>query len=160
MREELILLQWLSSILGNNIGRARDQTSGLLFSSPVRYPLSYGARLVKGENTMLWRVKANRKTNSSKRWFSTINHIFPKQYTVKPVLETTCINLYSINTHFDAYTTDSFWKQFLLFPQCFLLNQKIVSSSVNIFDIISLFDAELEEPRTGIWGKGLRDHLL
>ena len=32
-------------------------------------------------------------------------------------------------------------EQFLLFPQCFLLNQKIVSLLVNIFDIISLFAA-------------------
>ena len=37
-------------------------------------------------------------------------------------------------------------KQFLIFPQCFPLNQKIVSPFVNIFDIISLFDAELQEP--------------
>ena len=31
-------------------------------------------------------------------------------------------------------------EQFLLFPQCFLLNQIIVSPFFNIFDIISLFD--------------------
>ena len=65
--------------------------------------------------------------------------------------------LYTIDTHFDASTTDSFLnvvgtgeiarnKQFLLFPQCFLLNQEIVSPFVNIFDIISLFAVELEEP--------------
>ena len=36
-------------------------------------------------------------------------------------------------------------EQFLLFPQRFLLSQKIVSPFVNIFDII-LFAAELEEP--------------
>ena len=36
-------------------------------------------------------------------------------------------------------------KQFLLFPQCFLLYQKIVFIFINIFDIISLFAAELEE---------------
>ena len=41
-------------------------------------------------------------------------------------------------------------EQFLLFPQCFLLNQKIVSPFVNIFDIISLFAAELEEPKIGV----------
>ena len=41
-------------------------------------------------------------------------------------------------------------EQFLLFPQCFLLNQKIVSPFVNIFDIISLFAAELEESKIGI----------
>ena len=36
-------------------------------------------------------------------------------------------------------------EQFLLFPLCFLYNQKIVSSYVNIFSIISLFAAELEQ---------------
>ena len=41
-------------------------------------------------------------------------------------------------------------EQFLLFPQCFLLNQKIVSPFVNIHDIISLFAAELKEPKTGM----------
>ena len=46
-------------------------------------------------------------------------------------------------------------KQFLPFPQCFLLNQIIVSLFVHIFDIISLFDTELEEPKIGISGKGL-----
>ena len=46
-------------------------------------------------------------------------------------------------------------KQFLLFQQCFLLFQIIVSPFVHIFDIISLFAAELEEPKIGIRGKGL-----
>ena len=41
-------------------------------------------------------------------------------------------------------------KQFLLFPQCFLLYQKIVSPFVNIFDFISFFAAELEEPKIGM----------
>ena len=41
-------------------------------------------------------------------------------------------------------------EQFLLFPQCFLLNQKIESPFVNIFDIISLFAAELEGRKIGI----------
>ena len=31
----------------------------------------------------------------------------------------------------------------------------IVSPFVHIFDIISFFAAELEEPKIGIWGKGL-----
>ena len=35
-------------------------------------------------------------------------------------------------------------EQFLLFPQCFVLNQIIVSPFVHIFDIISLFVAELK----------------
>ena len=38
-------------------------------------------------------------------------------------------------------------EQFLLFPQCFLLNQRIVSPFVSIYDIISLFAAELEKPK-------------
>ena len=46
-------------------------------------------------------------------------------------------------------------EQFFLFPQCFLLNQKIVSPFVNIYDFISLFAAEMEEPKIGISGKGL-----
>ena len=46
-------------------------------------------------------------------------------------------------------------EQFLLFTQCFLLEQIIVSPSVHIFDI-SLFAAELEKPKIGISGKGLR----
>ena len=47
-------------------------------------------------------------------------------------------------------------EQFLFFPQCFLLNQIIISPFVHILDIISLFAAELEEPKIGISGKGLR----
>ena len=42
-----------------------------------------------------------------------------------------------------------------LFQQCFLLNQILVSPFVNIFAIISLFAAELEEPKIGISGKRL-----
>ena len=41
-------------------------------------------------------------------------------------------------------------EQFLLFSQCFLLNQEIVSPFVNIFVIISLFAAALEETVIGI----------
>ena len=43
-------------------------------------------------------------------------------------------------------------EQFLLFPQCFLPNQIIVSPFVHIFEAISLFAAELEEPKIGIQG--------
>ena len=46
-------------------------------------------------------------------------------------------------------------EQFLLFPQCFVLNQKIVYPLVNIFDIISLFASELEEAKIGLSDKGL-----
>ena len=41
-------------------------------------------------------------------------------------------------------------EQFLLFPQCFLLNQIIVSLIVCIFDIIYLFAAELEALKIGM----------
>ena len=46
-------------------------------------------------------------------------------------------------------------EQFLLCPQCFLLKQIVVSPFVHVFAIISLFAAELEEPKIGISGKGL-----
>ena len=45
-------------------------------------------------------------------------------------------------------------KQFLLFPQCFLLPLITASPFAHIFDIVSLFAAELEEPKIGISGKG------
>ena len=48
------------------------------------------------------------------------------------------------------------YEQFLLFQRCFLLNQKIACPFINIFDIISLFAAELEEPKIGISDKRLR----
>ena len=51
-------------------------------------------------------------------------------------------------------------EQFLLFPQCFQLNQIILRPFVHIFDIISLFAALLEEPKIGISGKGLKFILL
>ena len=50
-------------------------------------------------------------------------------------------------------------EQFLLFPR-FLLNQKIVSPFINIVDIIFLFATELEEPKIGISGKGLKHGIV
>ena len=50
-------------------------------------------------------------------------------------------------------------KQFLLFPQCFLLNQITVSPFVHIFDVVSLFAAEFEDPKIGISGKRLNTYL-
>ena len=44
VREERFLPKCLSSILGKNIGRAGNRTSDLLFLSPQRHRLSYGAR--------------------------------------------------------------------------------------------------------------------
>ena len=51
-------------------------------------------------------------------------------------------------------------EQFLLFPQCFLLNQIIVSSFVNNLDRTSLFVAEFEKPKIGISGKGLSTNFI
>ena len=48
-------------------------------------------------------------------------------------------------------------EQFLLFPQCFLLNEKLASQFVNIYDIISLFTAESEKPKISMRGKGLNN---
>ena len=45
---------------------------------------------------------------------------------------------------------------FFFSQQCFLFNQIIVFLIVYIFDIISLFAAELEEPKIKIWSKGLK----
>ena len=47
-------------------------------------------------------------------------------------------------------------EQFLLFPQCFQLDQITVSPFVHIFDIITLFAIELEEPKIGISGEGIK----
>ena len=74
---------------------------------------------------------------------------------------------YSTDIHFNASTTDSLWKHFgkrkncwqraifFFSPKCFLLNHRSVSPLVNIFDIITLFAAKLEEPKIGVWGKGI-----
>ena len=51
-------------------------------------------------------------------------------------------------------------EQFLHFSLCFLLRQIIVSLFVHIFGIIPLFAAEFEEPKIGMWGKGLRKMRL
>ena len=47
-------------------------------------------------------------------------------------------------------------EQFILFPQCFLLNQIVVSPFIHIFDITSVFAAESEDPKIGKSDKGLR----
>ena len=47
-------------------------------------------------------------------------------------------------------------EQFLLFSTMFSTQSETLSPFVNIYDIISNFAAELEEPKIGIWGKGLR----
>ena len=70
------------------------------------------------------------------------------------------LTLSFMNTHFEAPTTAfenivgkgeiARNEQFLLFPQCFLLNQITVYPFVHIFETTSVFAAELEELRIGI----------
>ena len=50
-------------------------------------------------------------------------------------------------------------EQFLLFPQCFLLNHVTVSPFFHSFDTTSLFAAELEESKVGKLSKFVRDSL-
>ena len=50
-------------------------------------------------------------------------------------------------------------EQFLLFPQCFQLSQKIISPFVYIFDITSSFAAELEDPQNSHIWQGLSTTL-
>ena len=79
------------------------------------------------------------------------------------------LNPYSIDTHFDASTTAfenivgkgeiACNEQFLLFPLCYQLNQVTVSPFVHIFDMVSLFAVELEEPKIGKSGKELRKDM-
>ena len=64
VREEWILSQWLSSILGKNIGWAWDRTSDLLFSSLQHNWLSYGALQFKIESICKRQIK-----NVSNNWF-------------------------------------------------------------------------------------------
>ena len=51
-------------------------------------------------------------------------------------------------------------EQFVLFQQCLLLNQIILSPFVYSFDTTSLFAAELEEPKFGISSKRLMDGYM
>ena len=71
------------------------------------------------------------------------------------------LTLHSIDTHLMHQQQTAFEniigkgeiacnEQFLLFPQCFQLNQITVSPFIHIFDIISLFAFEFEELKIGI----------
>ena len=81
------------------------------------------------------------------------------------------LTLSSTDTYSDASTTDTFKnimgkgeiahnERFLLFLQCFLLNQIIVSPFVHILYIIPLFGAKCEEPKICISDRGLRRGML
>ena len=108
--------------------------------SPTRSPLSHPGGDDETQTSM-----------SHLPHFTTGPHRTPSQMTN--------LTLYSIDTQFDATSQfenivkkeeNAHNEQFLLFPQCFLLNQIIISSFVHIFDIISFFATEIEEPKIGI----------
>ena len=90
----------------------------------------------------------------------------PPLPTRAPCQEIALLTLYSIDTLFNTQQQPAFQnivgkgeiarnKPFLLFPQCYLLKQIILSPFVHIFAILSLFAAGLEEPKIGIRGRGL-----
>ena len=72
------------------------------------------------------------------------------------------LTLYSIDTYFNTSTTDNFLKtlwekkkllvtsNFFFSHNVFYSIRKLYPPFVNIFDIISLFDAELEQPKIGM----------
>ena len=70
------------------------------------------------------------------------------------------LTLHSIDTHFNAIQSAfentvgkeeiAHNERFRLYPKCFLLNQEIVSPFIHIFDITSIFAAEMGEPKLGI----------
>ena len=64
--------------------------------------------------------------------------------------------LFNFQSSFNCHWRLIVNEQFLHFPQCFQLKQTILSPFVHIFDIISLFAVELEEPKIRISGKGLK----
>ena len=77
------------------------------------------------------------------------------------------LTLYSIDALFNALITHSFSKtlwetkkllvtsNFFFSHNVFYSINKNVSPFINIYDIISLFVAELEKPKIGMWGEGL-----
>ena len=70
VREEWILSQWLSSILGKNIGRAEDRTTNLLFSSPQRYRLRYEVRLFFEEETLVIAIYVSHTASAVHKTFN------------------------------------------------------------------------------------------
>ena len=113
-----------------------------------------------------WVKTSYNQSVSQSVYIVVLNYTVQNSHQKHTQTQNTDLTLYSIDTHLDASTTDSFEnivgkggigcnKQFLLFRHCFLLNQIIVSPFIHISDIVSLFAAELEKPKITITGKGL-----
>ena len=96
-----------------------------------------------------------------------MSHVLPKGGFMH-LWDVHIFSLYPIDTHFDASTKDSFSKHcgkrrncllqaISSFPTMFSTQSDncILINFVHIFDITSLFAAELEEPKIGISGQGL-----
>ena len=72
----------LSSILGRNIDQAQERTSDLLFSSPVRYRLSYGARhiylrlVIQHDEKLTKKIDPGRHTLADALTLSKTNPVF------------------------------------------------------------------------------------
>ena len=106
------------------------------------------------------------KTKLSTSMFSLAHSAF------KGLSQKGLLTLYSIDTHFDASALilthqqqllKTLWERekllvmsnFSFFHNVFNSYRIIVYPFVHVFDIISFFAAELEEPKIGIWGRGL-----
>ena len=63
-----LLLQWQSSILGKNIGRAGYRTSDLLFSRLQRYQLIHGARWIGNKEKKIWKEVSIRWVTGPLNW--------------------------------------------------------------------------------------------
>ena len=101
--------------------------------------------------------------NASYLIFLSIQQCFLKPYSLWSfaLYQTTKIlTLYFIDTHFNASRTDSFWKHcgknqtISSFPTM-ISTQSGTCICICLHDIISLYAAELEEPKISMWGKGL-----
>ena len=170
MKENWILSQWLDHHLPKVIGQNGDPTSTPC--SHFLYAINWSAMLgslAPGMNQ--GRKHCRKKENMLVTSIFSLSHNVLKNFFSqdrwKSGLCSKGLILYSIKTHFDHQKQTAFenivgkgeiarYEQFLLFSQCFLLGPTIVSPFVNIFDIISLFAAELEKPKIAISGKGLR----
>ena len=139
VREEWILSQLLSSILRKKIGRARERTSDLLFSSPQCYLLGYGARPHSTQET-LWNYCYRYVVHSfywlfwhSMDWkipsFESLNPLPDSKILNRSKLKQSADNNFKFDENSRKFSNRventggkgeiAPYEQFLLFPQCF-----------------------------------------
>ena len=130
----------------------KEENPGNTFSFDKSNILSYGKRLNVLKNVILGLVCVCVGGGGGGEICVGVNNIMPIN---------SLLHRYSFRRINNTQLLKTLWEkeeiarneQFLLFSQCFLLNHS-VSPLVNIFDIISFFNAELEKPKIGISGKG------